>query len=83
MLNENVNVMFVHNKAIRLLEGGIVNIEGNWFRLSRFPEYYDGLACNDCDLDSLCREEHQNICALCDALSGRVCCLQLVTNRQR
>lgn len=69
--------MTVHDKAIRLLEGGVVEIEGNWFRLIRFPENYDGIPCYECNLDSICREEHEDVCAECDAISGRICCLRL------
>ena len=30
--------MTVHDKAIRLLEGGIVNIKGDWFRLRKLSD---------------------------------------------
>ena len=46
-------IMMVHDKAIRLCEGGIVEIEGNWFRLRRFPDYYDDNPCMECELDSI------------------------------
>ena len=68
--------MTVHDKAIRLLEGGIVEIDANWFRLRRFPDYFDDNPCMECNLDSACREEHVAVCEECDAISGRVCCLQ-------
>lgn len=74
--------MTVHDKAIRLLEGGIVEIDGDWFRLIRFPDYYDGITCMECDLDSICREEHEDICAECEAISGKECCLRLAQKRQ-
>lgn len=69
--------MTVHDKAIRLLEGGVVNIEGLWFRLIRFPDYYDDNPCMECDLDSICRMEHVDICVECEAISHRKCCLRL------
>lgn len=69
--------MTVHDKAIRLLEGGVVNIEGNWFRLIRFPDYFDDNPCMECDLDSICSIEHTDVCAECDAISHRKCCLKL------
>lgn len=71
-------IMTVHDKAIRLCEGGIVEIEGNWFRLIRFPDYFDDNPCMECELDSICRLEHTDICGECEAISGRRCCLQLV-----
>ena len=67
----------VHDKAIRLIEGGIVEIEGNWFRLKRFSEYFDDNTCNECELDSMCHWEHVQICEECEAISNRRCCLQL------
>lgn len=70
-------MMSVHDKAIRLLEGGIVEIEGDWFKLMRFPDYYDGNPCMECNLDSICRMEHTDICGECEAISKRRCCLRL------
>lgn len=69
--------MTVHDKAIRLLEGGVVNIDGNWFRVRKFPDCYDGTPCEECDLDSICRMEHTDVCGECEAISHRRCCLQL------
>ena len=66
-----------HDKAIRLLEGGIVEIETNWFRVKRFPDDYDGNPCEECWLDSICRLEHTYVCAECEAISNQRCCLQL------
>ena len=68
-----------HNKAIRLLEGGIVEIEANWFRVKRFPDDYDGIPCEECELDSICRLEHTYVCAECEAISNKRCCLQLAS----
>lgn len=69
--------MTVHDKAIRLLEGGIVEIEGNWFSLRKFPEDYDDIPCVECNLDSICQIEHIDVCAECEYISKRRCCLQL------
>ena len=70
--------MTVHDKAIRLLEGGVVNIDGNWFRLKKFPDWYDDNPCVECELDSICRMEHTDVCGECEAISHRKCCLHLV-----
>lgn len=67
----------VHDKAIRLLEGGFVEIDSNLFSLRKFPNDYDGETCVDCDLDSICRMEHTVVCVECEAISRRKCCLQL------
>jgi hypothetical protein len=69
--------MTVHDIAIRLLEGGVVNIEGNWFRLKKFPADYDDNPCVECNLDSICRMEHTYVCGECEAISHLKCCLQL------
>lgn len=71
-----MKTMTVHDKAIRLLEGGIVEIDGNWFRLRRLNDEDGFTPCTMCNLDSACREEHIAICEECDAISGKVCCLQ-------
>lgn len=74
--------MKVHDKAIRLLEGGVVQIEGNWFRLRQFPEYFNDIPCWECDLDSICKREHMEVCSVCEAISLRRSCLQLVTTKK-
>ena len=75
-------IMTVHDKAIRLLEGGIVEIEANWFSLKRLSDdkfVYPWLECN---LDSICHGEHADVCEECDAISGGKCCLQLASDGQ-
>ena len=71
--------MTVHDKAIRLLEGGIVKIDANWFRLKRLPDDYDDITCYECSLDSICREEHEHICGECEAISNQRCMLELAS----
>lgn len=65
----------VHDKAIRLLEGGVVEIEGNWFKLIRFPDDFDGITCMECELGSICQSEHEDVCGECDIISGGKCYL--------
>lgn len=69
--------MTVHDKAIRLLEGGIVEIEDNCFRLRRLSDDRFVYPCLECNLDSICHGEHADVCEECDAISGGKCCLQL------
>ena len=69
--------MTVHDKAIRLLEGGVVEINGNWFRLLQYETDVEVDACNECTLDSICRMEHVDVCAECESISKRNCCLRL------
>lgn len=71
--------MTIHDKAIRLAEGGIVEIDSNWFRLIRYPEYYEGDPCFECDLDSICRMDHTDICAECECILRRKCRLELAS----
>ena len=74
--------MKVHDKAIRLAEGGVVNIDGNWFRLIRYLEYYNDNPCMECDLDSICRMEHTDVCRECEDILHRKCRLKLATGRK-
>lgn len=74
--------MTVHEKAIRLVEGGIVEIDGNWFRLLKFPDGYNDETCMECELDSICRMKHVDVCGECEAISRRKCCLQLAQKKR-
>lgn len=69
--------MTIHDKAIRLLEGGIVEIDSDWFRLITLPDDFDGNPCMECDLDSICRMEHVDICGECEMISHKRNILQL------
>lgn len=79
---DNLKIMTVHDKAIRLLEGGVVEIEANWFRLRRLPDDKFVYPCLECKLDSICKQEHVEVCEECDAITGGKCCLRLVSNEQ-
>ena len=68
-----------HDKAIRLLEGGVVEIDGNWFRVRKFSKEYDDNPCMVCELDSICRMEHTDVCEECEAISHLRCYLQLAS----
>lgn len=72
----------VHEKAIRLVEGGVVEIDGNWFSLIKFPDYYDDIPCNECQLDSICRMNHVDICSECECITKKRCCLKLGRTRR-
>lgn len=73
----------VHDKAIRLIEGGNVEIDGIWFYLARFPVCFDGNPCMECDLDSICKMEHSDVCETCEAILHRKCCLRLAHTRRK
>lgn len=60
MKKKNDKPLSAHDKAIRLLEGGSVEIDSNWFRLATVNGKID--ACNECKLDSICRINHGFVC---------------------
>lgn len=74
----------VHEKAIRLVEGGEVEIDGHSVRLVKYPCLVDPCFC--CEMDSLCHigNEMCSVCEECDAITKLDCLLTLVeTKRQR
>ena len=74
--------MSIHDKAIRLLEGGIVEIDSDWFYLKLLPSYYDDSDCNECELGSICQDAHKEVCAECSKIGDRKCCLQLASTKK-
>lgn len=74
------NKQSIHEKAIRLVEGGIVEVDGHSVRVKKTSNYYD--ACNYCEMDCLCHRgtEMCDVCVECDAISQRNCILVLVTS---
>lgn len=69
--------MSVHDKAVRLCEGGLVEIDGNVVRLVRCNT--SGYLCMVCEMDCLCHEEMAEICSECENLIKIGCYLKLVT----
>ena len=69
----------VHEKAIRLLEGGIVEVDGHSVKLVNVPDMFD--TCNSCEMDSLCHTgtEMCDVCIECVEISKKNCILELVT----
>ena len=59
----------VHAKAIRLLEGGVVEIAGLFFRAYEYSG--DTYPCDYCELDSACRPPINEVCKECDFISER------------
>lgn len=52
----------VHDKAIRLLEGGVVEADGLFVRCGQYVG--DDISCDECDMDCLCHVDSE-ICDLC------------------
>lgn len=59
----------VHEKAIRLIEGGIVNVDGHFVRLIARP-YIDD-PCYLCSMDCLCHigNEMCSVCVECESIT--------------
>ena len=61
--------MTIHEKAIRLLEGGIVDVEGLAVRAIKAPiEFYP---CEVCEMDCLCHSDTEmvDVCDECDSIA--------------
>lgn len=69
----------VHEKAIRLLEGGKVIVDGLSVKMAKCPT--GELACNICKMDSICYvgTEMYSVCMECDIIS-RDCCYLILTH---
>lgn len=69
----------VHEKAIRLVEGGIVEVSGLCVRMSRAPFEMD--ACDGCDMDCLCHKGDPicDLCEECNSITRDNCFLILVS----
>lgn len=74
------NKQSIHEKAIRLLEGGIVEVDGHSVRVSKLPYELD--ACVECEMDCLCHfgTDIHLVCRECDMISQDNCILVLVTS---
>lgn len=73
----------IHEKAIRLLEGGQVNVDGHRVQLRHTP--YNGFSCGICEMDCICRQgsEMSNVCLECDLITNEDYYLELVTNDKK
>ena len=73
----------VHEKAIRLVEGGIVDVDGHSVQLVKYPYIVDPCYC--CEMDSLCHigNEICAVCEECDAITKWDCFLILVEQTEK
>lgn len=69
----------IHEKAIRLIEGGIVEVSGLCVRMGRAPGYLDSCYC--CEMDCLCHKGNPicDLCEECDSITREYCFLILVS----
>lgn len=67
----------VHEKAIRLIEGGIVEVDGHCVKLGKHPYLSDPCYC--CEMDCLCHfgTEMHLVCRECDIITKMDCYLIL------
>lgn len=49
-------------KAALLKDGQIVEIAGDYFRAIRVEDWSKGSCCEQCDLDSICRDDVHDVC---------------------
>lgn len=72
----------LHEKAIRLIEGGHEQVEGLWVRLIKIP--YEVDSCMECEMDCLCHKGNEicNLCTECEKIIGYTCCLKLVNKKK-
>ena len=59
--------MSLHDKAVRLCEGGTVDCMGHSVKAVAVAT--TDLPCIDCKMDSICRDEMCDLCAECDSLT--------------
>lgn len=66
----------LHEKAVRLSEGGFAKIDGLVIKAVEVTT--DDVPCNICDMDCLCRMEMCDLCAEVESYSHKRYRLQLV-----
>lgn len=60
--------MSLHEKAVRLCEGGVVFHCGYFFQARTVPD--EEVSCDLCELDSICRPEIADLCGECTDYDG-------------
>lgn len=75
---ENKKVNSLHEKAVRLCEGGIVEVDGLSVKLRLDKYIFD--PCIVCEMDSLCHKGNDicDLCEECDSLIKEDCYLILM-----
>lgn len=59
----------LHEKAIRLCEGGVVDIDGHAVRAVECPHVEN--PCMVCEMDSACRMDMTDLCGECEAITQK------------
>lgn len=71
----------IHDKAIRLVEGGVVKVDGLSVRAVRINVMHD--TCDLCEMDCLCHfgTEMLDVCKECDRINADYYYLKLVNKK--
>lgn len=71
----------IHDKAIRLIEGGIVEVDNHWVKMIHRADICD--PCYICELDSICYQGTAiyDLCLECDIITGADCSLVLMDKK--
>lgn len=67
----------LHKKAVRLAEGGFVEIDNLVIRAIRISDYFT--PCDACEMDCLCKGDIADVCDELEALTGRKFYLDLAS----
>ena len=70
----------LHDKAVRLCEGGVVEFQGHFIRAGEY--YGDGNPCYECNMDSICSNGMVELCAECDEVTDSKHILILANKRK-
>ena len=73
----------VHEKAIRLVEGGVVDVDGHSVKLVKAPYIFDPCFC--CEMDCLCHSGNEmcDVCEEYDAITKLDCLLTFVNESEK
>lgn len=71
----------LHEKAVRLCEGGCVCIQGHFVKTGTIS--MEVSECDFCEMDSICRSEMVELCVECDAYDGKKHYLYLANKRTK
>lgn len=71
--------MSLHDKAIRLIEGG--HVEQNGVFVRAIEVFVEEQTCYLCDMDCLCDISMGSLCGECDLITGKHYILKLVNNK--
>lgn len=71
----------IHDKAIRLIEGGVVEVDGLFVRAIKACIDYE--CCQQCNMDCLCHNgtEMMDVCNECDFIGADGYYLKLVNEK--